>query len=133
MLMNYHQCSIMLVQLQEYIIANIQVYVTIILMYVYNIYLGISSPPQFPDDMCSRLVMARHTWWQHKVECRRSGWAGKLPQHTEHLHTPMHDISDGSRTPEYRPEMPCSPGKGTKLRKDGAGAPLRWVRYMQGC
>ena len=39
----------MLVQLQEYIIANIQVYVNIILMYVYNIYLGISSPPQFPD------------------------------------------------------------------------------------
>ena len=49
MLMRYHQCSIMLVQLQCYIIADIQVHCNIILMYVYNIYLGISSPPQFPD------------------------------------------------------------------------------------
>ena len=47
--MSYHQCSIMLVQLQGYIIADIQVYDNIILMYVYNIYLGISSPPRFPD------------------------------------------------------------------------------------
>ena len=50
--MRYHQCSIMLVQLQEYIIADIQVHYNIILMYVYNIYLGISSPPQFPDGDC---------------------------------------------------------------------------------
>ena len=47
--MSYYHGSIMLVQLQEYIIANIQVYDNIILMYVCNIYLGISSPPQFPD------------------------------------------------------------------------------------
>ena len=47
--MNYHQCSIMMVQLQGHIIADIQVHCNIILMYVYNIYLGISSPPQFPD------------------------------------------------------------------------------------
>ena len=47
--MSYHQCSIMLVQSQEYIIADIQVHYNIIQMYVYNIYLGISSPPQFPD------------------------------------------------------------------------------------
>ena len=47
--MSYHQCSIMLVQLPEYIIADIQVYYNTILMYVCNIYLGISSPPQFPD------------------------------------------------------------------------------------
>ena len=40
----------MLVQLQGYIIADIQVHCNIILMYVYNIYLGISSPPQFPDE-----------------------------------------------------------------------------------
>ena len=39
----------MLVQLQGYIIADIQVYYNIILMYVYNVYLGISFPPQFPD------------------------------------------------------------------------------------
>ena len=58
MLMNYHQCSIMLVQLQGYIIANIQVYVNIILMYVCNIYLGISSPPQFPDANGSGWVRA---------------------------------------------------------------------------
>ena len=48
--MRYHLCSIMLVQLQGYIIADIQVHYNIILMHVYNIYLGISSPPQFPDD-----------------------------------------------------------------------------------
>ena len=51
MLMNYHQCSIMMVQLQGHIIADIQVHCNIILMYVYNIYLGISSPPQFPDGL----------------------------------------------------------------------------------
>ena len=49
--MRYHQCSIMLVQLQGYIIADIQVHYNIIPMYIYNIYLRISSPPQFPDAM----------------------------------------------------------------------------------
>ena len=39
----------MLVQLQGYIIADIQVYCNIIMMYVDNTYLGISSSPQFPD------------------------------------------------------------------------------------
>ena len=44
----------MLVQLQRYIIADIQVHYNIILMYVDNLYLGISSPPQFPDGTVSR-------------------------------------------------------------------------------
>ena len=48
--MSYQWCSIMLVQLQGYIIADIKVHYNIILMYVYNVYLGISFPPQFPDD-----------------------------------------------------------------------------------
>ena len=39
----------MLVQLQGYIIADIQVYYNVILIYVCNVYLGISFPPQFPD------------------------------------------------------------------------------------
>ena len=47
--MYYHQHSIMLVQLQENIIVDNQVYYSIILMYSYNVYLGISFPPQFPD------------------------------------------------------------------------------------
>ena len=56
--MNYHQCSIMLVQLQGHIIADIQVHCNIILMYIYNIYLGISSPPQFPDVALMLMLMA---------------------------------------------------------------------------
>ena len=63
--MRYHQCSIMLVQLQGYIIADIQVHYNIILMYVYNIYLGISSPPQFPDGPA---------FW--KGQCHTGGHAG---------------------------------------------------------
>ena len=35
----------MLIQLQGCIIADIQVYYSIILMYVYNVYQGISFPP----------------------------------------------------------------------------------------
>ena len=49
MLMSCHQCSIMLVQLQGYIIADIQIHYNIILMYDCNVYQGISFPPQFPD------------------------------------------------------------------------------------
>ena len=40
----------MLVQLQGHIIADIQVYDNIILMYGDNVYQGISSPPRFPDE-----------------------------------------------------------------------------------
>ena len=29
--------------------------------------------------------------------------------------------------------MPCSPWRGTELRKDGAGAPLKCVEYMKEC
>ena len=47
--MGCHQYSIMLVQLQGNIIADIEAYYNIILMYVYNVYQGISSPHQFPD------------------------------------------------------------------------------------
>ena len=39
----------MLVQLQGHIIADIQVYDNIILMYGDNVYQGLSSPPRFPD------------------------------------------------------------------------------------
>ena len=47
--MSCHQCSIMLVQLKGYIIADIQVHYNINLMYDCNVYQGISFPPQFPD------------------------------------------------------------------------------------
>ena len=47
--MSCHQCSIMLVQLQGYIIADIQIHYNIILMYDDNVYQGISFPPQFLD------------------------------------------------------------------------------------
>ena len=78
--MRYHQCSIMLVQLQGYISADIQVHYNIILMYVYNIYLGISSPPQFPDacqvrhessQKASRVESGPVQWWTGVAqECR---------------------------------------------------------------
>ena len=69
--MRYHQCSIMLVQLQGYIIADIQVHYNIILMYVYNIYLGISSPPQFPDE-CPLLYLV--CWAGYKGTDEETFW-----------------------------------------------------------
>jgi len=34
------------------VIADIEVYYNITLMYVYNVYQGISFLPQFPDERC---------------------------------------------------------------------------------
>ena len=55
--MSCHQCSIMLVQLQGYIIADIQIHYNIILMYDCNVYQGTSFPPQFPDDADVHIVV----------------------------------------------------------------------------
>ena len=66
--MSCHQCSIMLVQLQGYIIADIQIHYNIILMYDCNVYQGISFPPQFPDGLV-RSPRPGITTWKSRLLC----------------------------------------------------------------
>ena len=72
----------MLVQLQEYISADIQVYYNIILMYVDNVYLGISFPPHFPDVK----VEFERIDWRTQVDvasanvCEWNSWCGRNPR-----------------------------------------------------
>ena len=47
--------------------------------------------------------------------------------------THMHDISDSSIRHLNMGWNTMLTWRGTKLHKDGAGAPLRCIRYMQGC
>ena len=67
--------------------------------------------------MCSRLERPNTPGGSTKLSADEVDGLESCPSMLS-IHTHMYDISDGSNTPEYRSEVPCSPGRGTKLRKD---------------